>query len=91
MNPGELPPSAFPGRYERAPVRNDWHGTQVSSVGDDLRWTNDAGVAWAMVFRDGGLYTTQECPYGVSEVLVEAASGRVTTLWFNGEAYRRVE
>ena len=91
VSPQDLSPSAFTGRYHREPVQNDWHRTQVAPDGDGLRWTNAAGVSWAMVFRDGGLFTTEECPYGVSEVSVEAAAGQVTALWLNGEAYRRQE
>lgn len=94
VDPATLPLSAFEGSYERVPVENEWHQVMMSARGGSLRWTNAAGVSWGLEVRDGGLYTTADCPYGVSEVGVELAEGSSTTvgtLWFSREAYRRTD
>ncbi len=89
--PADLPLAAFVGDYQRQPVQNDWHDVTVTEQGGGLRWTNAAGATWGLERRDGGLFTTDDCPYGVSEVLVEVDADTVAALWFNGEGYERVD
>lgn len=88
-DPSTLTVEAIVGKYERRPILNDWHIVSVDAEGDGLTWSNAAGVSWRLELRDEGLFTGTDCPYGVSEVLVESREGSVTTLWF-GEAYHRL-
>ena len=80
---------ALTGDYERDPVENDWHRTTVSLDGEDLWWTNAAGVSWSLEIREDELWTGADCPYGESELAVEQADGSVAALWFGGERYGR--
>lgn len=89
-DPAVLTVEALVGSYQRRPVLNDWHDVTVSDDEGELFWRNAAGVRWPLELRDGGLYTGPECPYGVSEVVVESDGEQVTTLWFTGEAYQRL-
>ncbi|MEL6343969.1 MAG: hypothetical protein AAFV53_12620 [Myxococcota bacterium] len=83
--------AAFVGEYERQPVQNDWHVTRVAVNGEELTWTNAAGVSWGMEIRDGGLWTREDCPYGVQELQVELEDDVVSGLWFGGERYTRTQ
>ena len=71
-------------------MENDWHDVTLTVSDDSLRWTNAAGVSWGLEVRDGGLWTEDDCPYGVSELDVEGADGTVEAVWFGGERYGRM-
>ena len=84
-------PEVFVGRYERRPITNDWHRVTVAIVDRELMWGNEANVDWPLVFREGGLWTTDECPYDAQELGVEGGVGAVSGLRFLGELYVRLD
>jgi hypothetical protein len=88
-----LPLSAIGGRYQRLPVENEFHDVMVTVEGDLATWSNEAGVSWALLVRDGVLYTGPDCIYGEVAVDVELETGGldVVGLWFGGERYSRVD
>jgi len=66
--PAAPPPHPLEGTFRRFPIENEWHVGQVAPddsgadgvASAELRWTNDAGVSWALqptddpnVFRTG--------------------------------------
>lgn len=87
------------GTYARQPVENDWHTGQISIDGENLRWTNDAGVSWSLVpdLNDGRLQTGEDCPYPGNDFSLDAArdpesgayQSTLTGFWFTGEHYVR--
>jgi len=90
------------GRYERDPVLNDWHGGNITQVGDGLQWENDADVSWPLTpeLPDGKLLTDEQCPYFGSDqadafiiVLLQNPDGafvpEVAAFQFLGETYLR--
>ncbi len=86
-----LEPEALLGDYLREPVLNEWHEVAVVLDGDDLLWTNAAGVSWSLEIRDDALWAGPDCPYGESELAVETEDEAVSALWFGGERYGRVD
>jgi hypothetical protein len=46
------------------PVVNDWHRGEIHQTGEDLVWTNDAGVSWLWEpdLSVGALFTGPDCP-----------------------------
>lgn len=90
VDPVALGGDAIAGSYERAPVENGWHSVTVSVVSANmLTWSNAAGASWSLELRDAGLWSGEDCPYGVQELDVEADGEMVTGLWFGGERYGR--
>ena len=89
INPASLEPSQISGRYQRQPILNEWHDVTVSENAGAMLWSNAANVSWGLEIRDGGLWTEEDCPYGVSEVLVESGGASVDALWFGNERYAR--
>ncbi len=86
------PLSAIAGDFRREPVENDWHVAAVTVADGEARWTNQAGVSWSLVVRQGALYSGPDCPYGELIVEVELGDGgRVAALWFGGERYGRAD
>jgi hypothetical protein len=86
------PLSAIAGDFRREPVENDWHVGAVTVAGDEARWTNQAGVSWSLLVRQGALFSGPDCPYGELIVEVELGDGgRVAALWFGGERYGRTD
>jgi hypothetical protein len=86
------PLSAIAGSFRRDPVENDWHAGTVAVAGANARWTNQAGVSWSLLVREGALYSGPDCPYGEQRVEVElGAAGAVAALWFGGDRYGRVD
>ncbi len=88
------------GSFERLPVENDWHTGEITGTGNDLSWTNTAGVAWDLTadLASGLLVTGPDCPYfddpgGDAFVLELAQDGdgidlpEVVAFWFLGERY----
>ena len=54
------------GTYIRMPILNGWHtGTIQQLAGNNLAWTNNAGVSWQLTadLADGKLLTGPDCPY----------------------------
>lgn len=84
------PLSAVAGEFRREPVENDWHLVAVTVASAEATWTNQAGVSWSLLVRQGTLYSGRGCPYGEQRLDVELADeGDVAALWFNGERYGR--
>lgn len=83
-------PSVLVGAYARLPVDNDWHEVTVSVSGGDITWANAAGVSWGLELVEGQLFTMEDCPYGVSQIVVTLDDeGQASELIFGGEAYVR--
>lgn len=87
----------FVGSYERRPVENEWHQVSIALEGDGLRWSNGAGVSWALAW-DGRELSAPYSPYGRQILAAEGEVGRdgaivlpIEGVWFNGELYTRVE
>jgi hypothetical protein len=83
-------PSDLVGSYLRSPQENEWHTVTVSLNGDDLLWSNAAGVSWSLEVNENELWTGADCPYGIQKVPVEAQDGAIVGLWFGGEKYARL-
>jgi hypothetical protein len=81
----------FVGDYERLPVMNGYHEVTVELVEDELYWRNASGVQWRLFWRDGALWTGDDCPYGAQEVGVDATGSgddvSVNALVFLRERY----
>lgn len=76
------------GAYARLPIENDWHRVTISD--DPLTWSNEAGVSWSLVLRDGSIHSGPDCPYGEAELIFEVDDDDdVTAYVFLGERYRR--
>jgi len=89
------------GTFRREPVENPWHiGTIQQISGNQLRWTNNAGVSWNLNadLLVGKLFTGPDCPYydppngtKFDIVLERDAIGDLTDqvrgFSFNGEVY----
>jgi len=49
----KLKPEDIAGEYEHTPRQNDWHVgkiTIVSAKDGKLKWTNEAGRSWSLIF-----------------------------------------
>ena len=84
----------FVGMYERQPVMNGYHEVTIELIDEELYWRNAAGVEWRLFWRDGELWTGDDCPYGAQEVGIELGESdgepTVTELVFLREPYVRV-
>ena len=80
------------GSYERKPVENQWHEVEIVLVNDGLRWQNAAGFSWSLQVIDGALWTVEDSPYGQRKIAILLnADQQVESLFFQGEAYDRIE
>ena len=79
----------YVGAYRREPVTNDWHEVTITLEGESLRWSNAAGVSWALSVRGDALWTGDDCPYGENQLTIEVEDGQISALRFLGEAYWR--
>ena len=86
-----MDPQQLEGNFERRPITNDWHSVTVKVIDRELEWSNAANVAWGMEFRDGTLWTTSDCPYGVKELVLDIEEHVVTGIRFQSELYQRVD
>ncbi|MBL8206850.1 MAG: ankyrin repeat domain-containing protein [Blastocatellia bacterium] len=82
------------GTFQRTPVENGYHTGSITRDGDQLRWTNQAGVSWGLIPDVGNnrLLTNRENPYyqdGHREFTLIIANGRVRGIRFAGEDYLR--
>jgi hypothetical protein len=84
------PLAAIAGDFRREPVENDWHVVNVAVAGGEATWTNQAGVSWSLVVRDGTLFSGPDCPYGEQRLDVELDGVTVAGIWSGGERYGRV-
>ncbi|MBX2800747.1 MAG: hypothetical protein KTR31_23905 [Myxococcales bacterium] len=84
-------PSVLVGSFERQPVLNGYHEVTVTLDEGALTWSNAAGVSWSLQLQKGRLFTADDCPYGVHEVLVELGDdGQASALRFLAETYVRL-
>lgn len=81
----------FTGQYERDPVENDWHKVTITVTDNALTWTNAANASWSMVVDGAVLKSGADCPYGEMPVPIETKDGKILSLVFNGEKYKRVD
>ncbi len=82
------------GTFQRYPVENGYHTGSITRDGDQLRWTNQAGVSWGVTpdFERNRLLTNRENPYyqdGHREFTLIIANGQVRGIRFAGEDYLR--
>ena len=66
--------SDFVGDYERQPVMNGYHEVTIELIEDQLYWRNASGVQWQLLWRDGELWTGDDCPYGAQEIGVDSSN-----------------
>lgn len=79
------------GAFERRPITNAWHRVTVSLQRGELLWSNEAGVSWDLEFRDGELWTRDDCPYGAQALGLDGDGSQVDGLIFQGELYQRID
>ncbi len=62
---GQISLDDLVGTYVRRPEDNDWHRGRLSRDGEGLRWTNEAGVSWALDpdLAEGRLRSGPDNPY----------------------------
>lgn len=82
------------GTFQRLPAENGYHTGSITRDGDQLRWTNQAGVSWGLTpdLDRNRLLTNRENPYyqdGHLEFTLIIANGRVRGIRFAGEDYLR--
>jgi hypothetical protein len=84
------------GAYRRNPVENSWHDGRIELDGQNLKWTNAAGVSWRLIpdLPHNVLQTDASNPYQISggrDFTIDMRDGRLNGFRFQGELYQRHE